>query len=64
MADVTAIPWKWVEEANESFPNSVTEHTCRNFAKIHEWAKEHMIPEKFKGFDSKTKIEWESSAAL
>jgi hypothetical protein len=54
-SDISAVPWKWVDEVHESFPNSETEHTCRNFTKIHEWAKAHYVPGGFLAFDSKTK---------
>ncbi|OCL09202.1 hypothetical protein AOQ84DRAFT_339305 [Glonium stellatum] len=57
-SDITPIPWRWVDEAQESFPSSVTSHTCRNFSNIHEWAKEHALPGGWLAFDAKTKIEY------
>lgn len=56
-SDVTEIPWKWQEERQESFPSSVTEHTCRNFSAIHAWAKEHALPGGWFAFDAKTRID-------
>ncbi|RFU31226.1 hypothetical protein B7463_g5110, partial [Scytalidium lignicola] len=57
-ADIAPIPWKWVEEAQQSFPTSETIHTCRNFTNIRNWAAKHALPGGFNGFDSKTRVEW------
>jgi len=42
-ADVTPMVWTWDEEAQRSFPRSDTLHSCRNFEKIQEWAKDNQV---------------------
>jgi hypothetical protein len=42
-ADVTPLVWTWDEEAQRSFPRSDTLHSCRNFEKIQEWAKDNQV---------------------
>lgn len=44
--DVTPIVWTWDEEAQRSFPRSDILHSCRNFEKIHQWAKGHQLDRK------------------
>ncbi|KAL0564193.1 hypothetical protein V5O48_017862 [Marasmius crinis-equi] len=45
-SDVSLIVWKWFPEKNKTLGLSGTPHTCRNFDKIYEWAKdsEHNLP--------------------
>ncbi|KIM85848.1 hypothetical protein PILCRDRAFT_347779 [Piloderma croceum F 1598] len=42
-ADVTPMVWTWDEEAQRTFPRSDTLHSCRNFEKIREWAKDNQL---------------------
>ena len=35
----------WNEKAPQAFPDFNTQHKCRNFDAIRQWAKEHQAPE-------------------
>jgi hypothetical protein len=52
-ADITPLPWTWVEEDNESKEVATVAHTCRDFEKIRGWAMENKI----KHFDRKVYVE-------
>ncbi|KAG7093343.1 hypothetical protein E1B28_007023 [Marasmius oreades] len=39
-SDVSLIIWQWFPEKNKTLGRSGTPHTCRNFDKIYEWAKD------------------------
>ena len=42
-ADITPLPWQWVEEAQEAKEVARVAHTCRNFESIRSWAKENAV---------------------
>ncbi|KAK7062678.1 hypothetical protein VNI00_000166 [Paramarasmius palmivorus] len=48
-ADTSVIVWQWEDWANETLVRGKVAHTCRNFEKIQDWAKEHQILDKFDG---------------
>ncbi|KAF9522204.1 hypothetical protein CPB83DRAFT_777449, partial [Crepidotus variabilis] len=53
-ADITPMSWRWKPEAQEAklVVNDVP-HTCRNFEKVKQWAKENHLD----SFDSKVFVE-------
>ncbi len=51
-ADITPLPWIWVEEAKESKELAHVAHTCRDFDVLREWAREHAVEH----FDKKTYV--------
>lgn len=46
-ADVTPFVWAWHEETQRSVPRADTLHSCRNFGKVRQWAKDHEIDREF-----------------
>ncbi|KAL1958761.1 hypothetical protein VTO42DRAFT_3880 [Malbranchea cinnamomea] len=42
-SDISTIPWTWDEEDQEAKAVGATIHTCRDFDRISEWAREHRI---------------------
>jgi hypothetical protein len=42
-ADVTPIVWAWDEKSHRSSHRTDTLHSCRNFEKIQEWAKDNQV---------------------
>ncbi|KYK56496.1 uncharacterized protein DCS_03496 [Drechmeria coniospora] len=51
-ADITPLPWQWVEAAQESKEVAQVAHTCRDFDAIKTWAKEREVVH----FDRKTYV--------
>lgn len=51
-ANITPVPWRWIEDNNASKAVSDLVHTCRDWNKIAEWARERTI----KTFDPKIHI--------
>ena len=45
-SDISPVVWKWDTETNHSRAVSTVYHTCRDFDKVNEWAKDHQL-EKF-----------------
>ena len=43
--DVSTIFWEWDEKTQRMLGNTKTTHTCRNFEKIKDWAREHSMPQ-------------------
>ncbi|KAF9523981.1 hypothetical protein CPB83DRAFT_949088, partial [Crepidotus variabilis] len=41
--DITPIPWQWGFEDKVARPVADIQHTCRNFDKVREWAKENHL---------------------
>ncbi|KAK7044215.1 hypothetical protein VNI00_007937 [Paramarasmius palmivorus] len=48
-ADTSVIVWQWEDWANETIVKGDVAHTCRNFEKIRDWAKERTLGVKFNG---------------
>jgi Mycotoxin biosynthesis protein UstYa len=48
-ADVTPLPWNWVEEDQEAKAVADVAHSCRDFERIRDWAIENQV----KHFDRK-----------
>ncbi|KAF9522396.1 hypothetical protein CPB83DRAFT_777148, partial [Crepidotus variabilis] len=44
--DITPIPWRWDFKDKIAKPTADIQHTCRNFDKVKDWAKENHL-EKF-----------------
>ncbi|KAL5344047.1 hypothetical protein BJX70DRAFT_352466 [Aspergillus crustosus] len=42
-ADISTIFWSWDEAAQKNLPNAHTTHTCRDFGKLQEWARERRV---------------------
>ncbi|KDR69141.1 hypothetical protein GALMADRAFT_215420 [Galerina marginata CBS 339.88] len=42
-ADISVIVWQWSDELQETFPRGNIAHTCRNYEKIQDWAKERVF---------------------
>ncbi len=49
-SDVSTITWEWSPKNGKMMGNLQTVHTCRNFDKIRDWAKEHRLQEDYDGF--------------
>ncbi|PQE19437.1 tat pathway signal sequence protein [Rutstroemia sp. NJR-2017a BBW] len=47
--DVSVLTWGWDEGRRMHLEKGTVLHTCRNFDKVRDWAREHMVTE---GFDS------------
>ncbi|KAE9987416.1 hypothetical protein EG328_002772 [Venturia inaequalis] len=43
MADITPLPWKWVEAENKAMEVAQVAHTCKNFEAIKSWAQENRV---------------------
>ncbi|KAK1234337.1 hypothetical protein PQX77_002476, partial [Marasmius sp. AFHP31] len=39
--------WQWEDWVNSSIVKGDVAHTCRNFEKIQDWAKERVLPKPF-----------------
>ena len=39
--DVTPLVWQWNCERQKLIPKATVVHTCRNFDRVRDWAKEH-----------------------
>ncbi|KAL0070222.1 hypothetical protein AAF712_002712 [Marasmius tenuissimus] len=46
-ADTSVIVWQWEDWVNSSIVKGDVAHTCRNFKKIQDWAKERVLPKPF-----------------
>jgi hypothetical protein len=46
-SDLATIYWEWVPEVNRAFGNLATTHTCKNFEKVKDWAREHNFHGRF-----------------
>ncbi|KAK7029391.1 hypothetical protein VNI00_014645 [Paramarasmius palmivorus] len=46
-ADTSVIVWQWEDWINSSIVKGDIAHTCRNFEKIQDWAKERQLPGQF-----------------
>lgn len=53
-ADVSLIVWQWAEAAHQASPRMDVVHSCRNFDKIADWAKERTWD---RDFDLKVHVE-------
>ncbi|KAL0071714.1 hypothetical protein AAF712_000636, partial [Marasmius tenuissimus] len=42
-ADISPIVWQWSEKSHAAKERSDVVHTCRNFDKIKEWARAHLL---------------------
>lgn len=42
-SDVATIYWGWVPEVNKAYGNLATTHTCKDYEKVKEWARDHQI---------------------
>ncbi|KAL4880643.1 hypothetical protein BJY04DRAFT_219113 [Aspergillus karnatakaensis] len=42
-ADISTIFWTWDAAAQKNLPNAQTTHTCRDFGKLQEWARERRV---------------------
>ncbi|KDR66680.1 hypothetical protein GALMADRAFT_80581, partial [Galerina marginata CBS 339.88] len=42
-ADISVIVWQWSEASQKNLPKGNIAHTCRNFDKIQEWAKDRQF---------------------
>ncbi|QDS73728.1 hypothetical protein FKW77_003913 [Venturia effusa] len=42
-ADITPLPWKWVEAKKKAMEVAQVVHTCKNFDAIKSWAKENRV---------------------
>lgn len=51
-SDITPLPWKWVEEAQEAKEVAQVVHTCRDFEAVRQWGKENAVV----NFDTKTYV--------
>ncbi|KAK7947796.1 uncharacterized protein PG986_008682 [Apiospora aurea] len=51
-ADITPLPWRWVEQMQEAKEVAQVAHTCRDFDVIREWAKRNAVDH----FDRKTYV--------
>ena len=40
-ADITPLPWTWVEAEGEAREVAEVVHTCRNWDSIHKWGREN-----------------------
>lgn len=45
--DVSVLVWNWNEQKQQNLERGAIVHTCRNFDKVREWAKEHAIDQWF-----------------
>jgi hypothetical protein len=45
--DVTPIVWTWDKKAQRSVSGSDTLHSCQNFKKIQQWARDHQLDGEF-----------------
>ncbi|KAF9530399.1 hypothetical protein CPB83DRAFT_810742 [Crepidotus variabilis] len=52
-SDITPIPWSWNYETKEAKPVADIQHSCRNFNKVKEWARENHV----KSFNPKVYVE-------
>jgi len=52
-SDITPLPWKWDAQAGEAKEVAEVQHTCRNFEKVRQWAKENRV----RKFDRKIYVE-------
>lgn len=50
--DVTPLPWRWVEEVQESKEVARVAHTCRDFEAVRSWANKNKVAH----FDRKTYV--------
>ena len=46
-SDISTIVWVWDEVAKLSVPSGGVMHTCRDFERIQDWAREHHIKTHF-----------------
>ena len=46
-SDISTIVWVWDEIAKLSVPSGGVIHTCRDFKRIQDWAREHHIKTHF-----------------
>ncbi|KAL0576585.1 hypothetical protein V5O48_005378 [Marasmius crinis-equi] len=46
-ADTSVIVWQWEDWVNSTIVKGDVAHTCRNFEKIQDWAKERILPKAF-----------------
>lgn len=44
-SDISPIVWQWTEPQHSVKIHGGIVHTCRNFEKIHQWAREHALQE-------------------
>lgn len=44
-ADVSTVVWQWDENRDATYGYLDVAHTCRNYEKIHSWAKSHAFNE-------------------
>ena len=51
-ADITPLPWRWVEEMQEAKEVAQVAHTCRDFEAVRGWAKKNAVAH----FDRKTYV--------
>lgn len=42
-SDLATIYWEWVPEHKRAYGNLATTHTCKNFEKVKDWAREHNL---------------------
>ena len=42
--NISVLVWQWDDEAQVAVPRMDVVHSCRNFDKVVEWAKEHKSP--------------------
>lgn len=42
-SDISTIVWVWEEETHTAKPSGTVLHSCRDFDKLRDWAKEHHI---------------------
>ena len=50
-SDVSTIYWEWSVKKQKMFGNLRTTHTCKNFEKIQDWAKDHVLTREFDWFE-------------
>ncbi|KIK70428.1 hypothetical protein GYMLUDRAFT_32436 [Collybiopsis luxurians FD-317 M1] len=43
-SDITPIVWQWSERSKAAKERSDVVHTCRNFDRIKDWARNHFVP--------------------
>lgn len=44
-SDVSTVVWQWNEDREATYGYLNVGHTCRNYDKIHDWAKKHAFTE-------------------
>lgn len=42
-SDLATIYWEWVPEMERAYGNLATTHTCKDFDKVREWARDHKL---------------------